>query len=187
MFLGSYSALWWSSSVEEGSVFRGFGLYLEAHGLVFGFCGITDSSLTRRHQFRPLVGAGPVCTDRFTDLALYTMLPRQEHTADLKAPKKVFKIQLAFRKDGYQWQGKNVRVQVGSSPGYNANNPVCTEIAQLKDSSHGLVDYYCDQIHEGQYVTMSNDQSFITICEAKVFAEEGKYGETTYQTNPKYF
>ena len=58
----------------------------------------------------------------------------------LASPGKVMKLQLAFRTDsGYTSQGKNVRIQVGTSPKYNANNPVCTEIAQL--SGTGLVDY----------------------------------------------
>ena len=95
----------------------------------------------------------------------------------LKTPEKVLKIQLAFRKDepgNYLWQGKNVKVQIGSSPLYNANDVVCTKIDQLKDTSNGLVDYDCDQIHEGQYVILSNDQPRLTICEAKVFVEPSK-------------
>ena len=90
----------------------------------------------------------------------------------LEAPRKILKIQLAFRTD---WccikQGKNVRVQVGSSLQYNANDPVCKEIGQLTGT--GLVDYNCDEFHEGQYVILSNDQAYLTICEAKVIVEEG--------------
>ena len=84
------------------------------------------------------------------------------------------KVQLAFRTDGNTWQGKNVRVQVGSSPQYNANDPVCTDIAQLTGT--GLMDYDCNQFHDGQYVILSNDQSYLTICEAKVFVvDPGKH------------
>ena len=95
----------------------------------------------------------------------------------LKTPEKVRKIQLVFRKDepgNYLWQGKNVQVQIGFSPLYSAKDLVCTKIDQLKDSSYGLVDYDCDQIHEGQYVILSNDQPRLTICEAKVFVEPSK-------------
>ena len=79
----------------------------------------------------------------------------------------VMRMQFAFRTDGHTYQGKNVKVQVGMSPQYNANDPVCTEIAQL--SGTGLVDYHCNQNQTGQYVIISNDQAVLTICEAKVF------------------
>ena len=96
----------------------------------------------------------------------------------LAAPKKILKIQLAFRKDElyrdrYQYEGKNVRIQVGSSPQYNADDPVCKEIDQLTGA--GLGDYDCDTFHEGQYVILSNDQVYLTICEAKVFVEAGNF------------
>ena len=92
----------------------------------------------------------------------------------LATSKKVMKVQLAFRTDGATEQGKNVRVQVGSSPQYNANDPVCTDIAQLTGT--GLMDYDCNQFHDGQYVILSNDQSYLTICEAKVFVvDPGKH------------
>ena len=85
----------------------------------------------------------------------------------LDAPKTVLKLQLAPRTGCCSGQGQNVKVQVGTSSQYNANNPVCVEIAQL--SGTGLVDYDCDQFHTGQYVIISNDQAVLTICEAKVF------------------
>ena len=91
----------------------------------------------------------------------------------LEASHKVLKVQLAYRTDGVPEQGKNVKVQVGSSLQYNANDPVCREIDQL--SGTGLVDYDCDQYHVGQYVILSTDQSYLTICEAKVFVEPGKF------------
>ena len=87
----------------------------------------------------------------------------------MSAPKKVVMIQLAFRTDCCQYQGKNVKVQVGSSPQYKDNYPVCKEINQLTGT--GLVTYHCDQVHEGQYVFLSNDQSYLTICEAKVYVK----------------
>ena len=90
----------------------------------------------------------------------------------LSAPKKVLRVQLAFRTDDCcQYQGRNVKVQVGSSPKYNAFDPVCKEINQLTGS--GLVDYKCDQFHVGQYVILSTVQKHLTICEAKVFVEAG--------------
>ena len=88
----------------------------------------------------------------------------------LATPGTVIKLQLARRTEGHPDQGKNVRVQVGSSPQYNVNDPVCMEIAQL--SGTGLVDYDCDQFHAGQYVIISNDQDYLTICEAKVFVTD---------------
>ena len=87
----------------------------------------------------------------------------------LAAPKTILKLQLAFRTDGITDQGKNVRVQVGSTSQYNANDPICVDIPQL--SGIGLVEYDCNQYHEGQYVILSSDQSYLTICEAKVFVE----------------
>ena len=88
----------------------------------------------------------------------------------LSESKKIFMIQLAFRTDECcQYQGKNVKVQVGSSRQYNDNYPVCKEINQLTGT--GLVAYKCDQVHEGQYVFLSNDQSYLTICEAKVYVK----------------
>ena len=92
----------------------------------------------------------------------------------LNVPKTVLKIQLAFRTDSYANQGRNVKVQVGTSSQYNANDPVCTEIAQLLGT--GLVDYDCDQLHDGRYVILSNDQSYLTICEAKVFVIDAGNG-----------
>ena len=99
----------------------------------------------------------------------------------LEVPRKILSIQLAFRTDvhhGHPWtsQGKNVLVQVGSSMVYNTNDPVCKEIDQL--AGIGLVEYECDKVHEGQYVILSNDQNILTICEARVFAEAGKFPVT---------
>ena len=93
-------------------------------------------------------------------------------TMKLESPRKILKLQIAFRTDGINDQGKNVKVQVGSSPQYNDNDPVCKEIDQLGGT--GLVDYDCDQFHEGQYIILSTDQSYLTICEAKVFVQAGK-------------
>ena len=93
----------------------------------------------------------------------------------LASPKKILKVQLARRTDGTDWQGKNVRVQVGSSSQYNANDPVCTDINELTGT--GLMDYDCDQFHVGQYVILSSDQSILTICEAKVFVETDATGK----------
>ena len=90
----------------------------------------------------------------------------------LVAPKKILKIQLAYRTDGNTLQGKNVMVQVGSTPQYNPNDPVCKEIEQL--AGFGLVDYECDHFHDGQYIILSTDQNILTICEAKVFVESSK-------------
>ena len=95
----------------------------------------------------------------------------------LAAPNKVLRIQLASRTECCRYQGKNVRVQVGSSLQYNANDPVCKEIDQLTGT--GLVDYECDTFHEGQYVILSNDQVYLTICEAKVFVEAGNLHHNT--------
>ena len=95
----------------------------------------------------------------------------------LDAPKTVMKLQLAFRTDGYSSQGRNVKVQVGTSSQYNANDPVCMEIAQL--SGTGLVDYDCDQLHAGQYIIISNDLPYLTICEAKVFVIDPGMHHTT--------
>ena len=92
----------------------------------------------------------------------------------LDAPKTVLKLQLAQRTQCCLNQGQNVKVQVGTSSQYNANDPVCMEIAQL--SGTGLVDYDCDQFHAGQYVIISNDQSHLTICEAKVFVIDAGNG-----------
>ena len=92
----------------------------------------------------------------------------------LDMPKTVIKIQLAYRTDGYANQGRNVKVQVGTSSHYNANDPICMEIAQL--SGTGLVEYDCNQFHTGQYVIISNDQSYLTICEAKVFVTDAGKG-----------
>ena len=95
--------------------------------------------------------------------------PRAFFYMKLAKPSTVMKLQLARRTSkGYEYQGKNVRIQVGTSPQYNANDPVCTEIEQL--SGTGLIDYDCNQFHTGQYVIISNDQPYLTICEAKVFA-----------------
>ena len=92
----------------------------------------------------------------------------------LAKPSTVMKLRLAFRTDGYTTQGKNVKIQVGTSPQYNVNDPVCTEIAQL--SGAGLVEYECSQFHAGQYVIISNDQAVLTICEARVFVNDAGKG-----------
>ena len=84
----------------------------------------------------------------------------------LDRPQQILRVQLAIR-IGYPEQSKNVQVQVGSSSQYNPSDPVCKEIPQL--SGTGLVDYECDHYHEGQHIVLSNDQNYLTICEAKVF------------------
>ena len=96
--------------------------------------------------------------------------PRAWLAMKLAAPEKIFGVQLAFRTEGDTDQGRNVKVQVGNSLNYNEDDPVCREIAQLAGT--GLVDYWCDNVHEGQYVILSNDQSFLTICEAKIVISE---------------
>ena len=88
---------------------------------------------------------------------------------ELDAPKKVVKVQLAFRTDGHTDNGKNVRIQVGTGPQYNASDPVCRDIGQL--TGVGFMDYVCDKVHVGKYVILSNDQNYLLICEAKVFVE----------------
>ena len=100
--------------------------------------------------------------------------PRAWFYMKLATTSTVMKMQLAFRTDGATTQGKNVRVQVATSPQYNANDPVCTEIAQL--SGTGLIDYNCNQFHTGEYVIISNDQTILTICEAKVFVIDAGKG-----------
>ena len=117
--------------------------------------------------------------------------PRAFFYMKLAKPSTVMKLQLAFRTDKTQNRkpqiqrqstGKNVRIQVGTSPQYNVNDPVCTEIAQL--SGTGLVEYECSQFHAGQYVIISNDQAALVICEAKVFVNDaGKGGYKDYQSN----
>jgi len=95
--------------------------------------------------------------------------PRAFFFLKMAKASRVMKLQLAFRTDqgDNSGQGQNVKVQVGTSPQYNANDPICTEIPQL--SGTGLVDYDCNQFHTGQYVIISTDQTVLTICEAKVF------------------
>ena len=97
----------------------------------------------------------------------------------LNGPNKVLEIQLARRTDGKsesEGQGSNVRVQVADDLNFNIDAPtpmsVCKEIDQL--SGTGLVSYECDHYYVGQYVFFSNDQEELTICEAKVFVQEGK-------------
>ena len=97
---------------------------------------------------------------------------------------RVVKLQLAFRTDHATGQGKNVMVQVGTSPQYNANDPICTEIPQL--SGTGLVDYDCNQFHTGQYVIISTDRNVLTICEAKVFAAEAGKSKAVYIPRRKF-
>ena len=84
----------------------------------------------------------------------------------LEASKRIGGVKLAMRTDCCPDQGQNVKVQIGSSMGYNANDPVCREIGQLSGS--GLKDYLCDNVHEGQYVILSSPSHILTICEAKV-------------------
>ena len=91
-------------------------------------------------------------------------------TLKLAEPRTIVKLQLAASANIDQ--RKNVRVQVGSSPHYNPSDPLCTEVGQL-EATRGLVDYVCDQFHEGQYIILSNDQTYLTICEAKVFVQAG--------------
>ena len=107
--------------------------------------------------------------------------PRAFFFLKLAKASRVMKLQLAFRTDqgDQSSQGQNVVVQVGSSPQYNANDPICTEIPQL--SGTGLIDYDCNQFHTGQYVIISTDQSVLTICEAKVFVAEGGNSKALYR------
>ena len=112
--------------------------------------------------------------------------PRAFFYMKLAKPSIVIKMQFAFRTDGATYQGKNVKVQVGNSPQYNASDPVCKEIAQL--SGTGLVDYDCNQFHTGQFVIVSNDQAHLTICEAKVFvidAGEGNMSLLVLKAEPR--
>ena len=116
------------------------------------------------------------CAGSRDDRDALTRRPWMSMTLDM--PQKIMRVQLAFRKIDSNTQthirnnGKNVRIQVGSSSQYNPSDPICKEIPQLAGT--GLVDYDCDHYHEGQYVIFSNDQQHIIICEAKVFV--GKSG-----------
>ena len=84
----------------------------------------------------------------------------------LDASKSVMGVKLAPRIDCCPEQGQNVKVQVGNSMAYDANDPVCITIDQLEGVS--LKYYSCDNVYEGQYVILSNDNSHLTICEAQV-------------------
>ena len=126
-----------------------------------------------------LAGTGPDVNEKVKcGVSTKGSKPRAFFYMKLATPSTVMKMQFAFRTDAATYQGKNVKVQVGNSPQYNADDPVCTEIAQL--SGTGLVDYHCNQYHTGQYVIISNDQSYLTICEAKVFVRVAGEGNMHY-------
>ena len=88
----------------------------------------------------------------------------------LKAPKKIMGVQLAKRTECCAEQSRNVKVQVGAGLRYDENDPVCKVISQL--NGNGLMAYCCDNVHEGQYVILSNDQKYLTVCEATVLVQE---------------
>merc|ERR1719323_189567 len=99
------------------------------------------------------------------------------------AQKKIVGVRIARRKDPYapalhvnhDYQAKNVKVWVG--PGFlpSSQDRLCTFIPQLTEQVGAtMVDYMCDpgQQHIGQYVKFSNDQDYLTICEARVLVPD---------------
>ena len=97
------------------------------------------------------------------------------------AQKKVVGVRLSRRKDPYapapdanhDYQATNVKVTIGPSEKYDPKEPQCTMIRQLKQQTGStMVDYNCDLgEHAGQYVKFSNDQDYLTICEARVLQQ----------------
>ena len=92
------------------------------------------------------------------------------------ARKKVVGVRIARRKD-LPSQALNVNVTVGPSREYDPEEPQCTMIPQLKpQEGETFVDYFCKpalgQYLTGQFVKFSNDQDYLTICEARVLVQD---------------
>ena len=101
------------------------------------------------------------------------------------ARKKIVGVRIARRKDPYapaphvnhDDQAKNVRVTVGPSLYPSSEDRLCTYIPELREQAGAtMVDYMCapyqENIGAGQYVKFSNDQDYLTICEARVLVSE---------------
>ena len=98
---------------------------------------------------------------------------------ELDAPRTVTKVQIARRTDA-AYQGENVRITIGPSREYDANETLCRpEIPNLEYG--GLIDYTCTgDLPQGKYVKLSKaGEIHFTICEVKVFVR----AETTTTTS----
>ena len=73
-----------------------------------------------------------------------------------------------------------MRVTVGPSPYPSSEDRLCTYIPELMEQTGaGMVNYLCDphQQNTGQYVKFSNDQDYLTICEARVLVQDSRSQE----------
>ena len=105
-------------------------------------------------------------------------------SVELDAPQYVTKVQITRRRsdspDCCVNQGKGVRITIGSSGGYDSNEPLCRpEIADLDYG--GLIDYPCTgNLHQGKYVKISKAGGYFVICEVKIFVTT----EDSYEWEP---
>ena len=96
---------------------------------------------------------------------------------DLEIPKRITRVQIANRLDCCFDRGQNVRISIGPSRVYAANEPLCLpEIPQLNQQP-GLQDYVCTgDLHVGRFVKISR-AGWLNLCEVKVFTTlQGKRG-----------
>ena len=95
----------------------------------------------------------------------------QWFSLELETPGIVRKVQIARRMYGSWEQGQRIRITIGSSKGYDSNDPLCLpEIPELKREV-GLVDYVCNPGQEGKFVTISTTKRVMALCEVRVFTQ----------------
>ena len=96
------------------------------------------------------------------------------YSLELDAPQTVTRVQIARRTDAQPEndnQGRNVKITIGPSREYDADEPLCRpEITNLGYPA-GLIDYECiGGPKRGKYVKLSSSGAgAFLICEVKVF------------------
>ena len=96
---------------------------------------------------------------------------------ELDATRTVTRVQIARRSDCCEHQGQNVKITIGPSRVYDANEALCRpEVPNLDHG--GLIDYPClGSLNRGKYVKISKSVGgALVLCEVKVFVnDQAKY------------
>ena len=86
---------------------------------------------------------------------------------ELRVPQQITRVRIVNRKQSCQ-RGRNIRISIGPSKGYDPNEPLCLEIPELVCGG-GFQDFWCTDLHVGKFVKISRAGN-MNLCEVEIFS-----------------
>ena len=86
---------------------------------------------------------------------------------ELRVPQKITRVNIVNR-DASCERGRNIRITIGPSKGYDPNEPLCLEIPELVCGG-GFQDFWCTDLHVGKFVKISRAGN-MNLCEVEIFS-----------------